>query len=96
MEYLCSACGAKVNADMLVYREHVNNHVIDLIKNDHPDWVEQDGICKKCVEYYESELKGSVFHDAACVQRNRTIKKIFAKVSNIFKGNRADERKKYQ
>ena len=85
MEYLCTACGVKVNADMMVYREHVNKHVIDLIKNDHPGWVEQDGICKKCVEYYESELKGSTFHDAACVRRQRTIKAIFAKISSIIK-----------
>ena len=86
MEYLCSACGAKVNADMLVYREHVNKHVIDLIKTDHPDWVEHDGVCRKCVEYYESELKGSVFHDAACVKRQWKIKKIFEKISSVFIG----------
>ena len=86
MEYRCSACGVMVNGEMLVYRDHVNKHVIDLIKGDHPDWVEQDGICNKCVEYYESELKGSTFHDAACVRRERKIKKVFAKISNLFKG----------
>ena len=53
MEYQCSACGAKVSADMLVYREHVNKHIVDLIKVDHPDWIEQGGICKKCIQYYE-------------------------------------------
>lgn len=28
--------------------------VIDLIKRDHPEWVQPDGACAKCVEYYES------------------------------------------
>jgi hypothetical protein len=28
--------------------------VIDLIKRNHPEWVEPDGACKKCIEYYES------------------------------------------
>ena len=85
MEYQCSACGAKVSGDMLIYRDHMNEHIIDLIKTDHPDWVENDGICKKCVEYYQSELKGSVFHDATCVKRNRKIRKIFGKVLGVFK-----------
>jgi len=88
MEYQCSACGVKVSGDMLIYRDHMNKHIIDLIKTDHPNWVEQDGICKKCVEYYESELRGSVFHDAACVKRNRGIRKIVEKIFNIFKGKR--------
>ena len=84
MEYLCSLCGAKVSADMLVYREHTNKHIVDLIKTDHPDWAEKDGVCTKCVEYYQSELKGSVFQDASCVKRQRLTKKIFEKVSRIF------------
>lgn len=85
MEYQCSVCGAKISADMLIYREHTNQHVIELIKTDHPDWAESDGVCKKCVEYYESELKGSVFHDAPCVKRQRKIKHILQKVSSLFK-----------
>ena len=85
MEYQCGLCGAKISADMLVYREHTNKHIVELIKVDHPDWADKDGVCKKCVEYYESELKGSVFHDMACVKRQRTIKRIFQKISDLFR-----------
>jgi hypothetical protein len=88
MDYQCGACGAKVSGDMLIYRDHMNKHIIELIKNDHPEWVETGGICKKCVEYYQSELKGSVFHDAACVKRQRKINQIFQKISSVFVGNR--------
>ena len=88
MEYRCSTCGARVSADMLIYREHINNHIVDLIKSDHPDWIESDGICRKCVEYYESELKGSTFKDVACVKRNRKIKKFFEIISGVFKGGK--------
>ena len=88
MEYQCSVCGAKISADMLVYRDHMNKHIVDLIKTDHPEWVGEGGVCQKCVEYYASELKGSVFHDAACVKRQRTISKIFDRVAGLFKSSR--------
>ena len=88
MEYQCSACGTKVGADMLVYRDHINQHIVDLLKADHPNWIEKDGVCKKCLEYYESELKGSVFHDAPYVMRQSKIKNFFEKISGVFKGNK--------
>lgn len=28
--------------------------VIDMIRRDHPEWIEPDGVCRKCIEYYES------------------------------------------
>ena len=28
--------------------------VLDMIKRDHPEWIESDGACKKCIEYYSS------------------------------------------
>lgn len=27
-------------------------YVIDRIKSEHPDWVEEDGACPKCIKYY--------------------------------------------
>jgi len=89
MEYQCTLCGSKVSADMMIYRDHMNKHIVELIKTDHPEWVEDSGSCRKCVEYYESELKGSTFQDAACVKRQRKIKKFFDKITGIFAGNRS-------
>lgn len=28
-------------------------YVMERIKNEHPDWVEKDGACPQCVEYYK-------------------------------------------
>ena len=28
--------------------------MLDTIRSEHPEWVEEDGTCKKCMEYYES------------------------------------------
>ena len=85
MEYTCGVCGKKVGADMMVYREHTEKHIVDLVKVDHPDWVETDGMCKKCIEYYKAELKGTIFGDAPCALRIRKIKKIWGKILNLMK-----------
>ena len=89
MLYLCSVCNQKVNGDMMVYREHTERHVADLIKHDHPDWQEENGACSKCLEYYRAELKGTIFHDAPCALRIRKVKKIWNTVGNLLrmKGN---------
>lgn len=84
MEYQCSVCGNKVGADMLVYLDHTEKHVIELVKTDHPEWVEANGLCQKCVDYYHGELKGSVFKDAACVKRQRRVNGLINKIKNVF------------
>lgn len=28
------------------------DYVLDLIEAEHPEWVESDGACIKCIEYY--------------------------------------------
>ena len=84
MEYRCSVCNQKVGSDMLVYLDHTEKHVLELVKTDHPDWVESSGICQKCVEYYRSELKGSIFKDAACVKRRWVVRSFFGKIKGLF------------
>ena len=57
-EYQCSVCGKKVKDDLLVYIGHTETHIIDEIKKYHPEWVQDDGLCAKCVDYYKGQLKG--------------------------------------
>jgi len=85
MEYQCAACSKTVNGDVMVFRDHMEKHIVDLIKVDHPDWVEANGICRKCMDYYRAELKGSVFKDAACVQRQRKVRKFWERIFGVFK-----------
>ena len=88
MDYRCAACNAVVTGDVLAYVDHTEKHIVDLIKHDHPDWVDKDGLCKKCLEYYHAELNGSVFKDAPCVLRQRKIKKVWQVVKGIFYRNK--------
>ena len=58
MDYKCNLCGEVVKDDLKEFVEHTENHIIDLIKKDHPDWVENNGLCRKCHDYYKRELRG--------------------------------------
>ena len=59
MEYQCSVCKETVQGDLLVYIDHTEKHIMDEIKANHPDWVEKDGVCHKCVDYYKGQMKGN-------------------------------------
>ena len=85
MDYLCSVCQRKVSGDLIYFKDHTEKHIIELVKHDHPDWVERDGICRQCVDYYRKELEGSVFHDAPCVLRKRKINFFIQSLKNFFK-----------
>lgn len=52
----CPLCGDQV--DRLVYRFHVESEteVIQRIKTDHTDWIEANGACSRCVDYYHTEV----------------------------------------
>jgi serine protease AprX len=52
----CLLCNDVV--DELLYRFHVSSEqvVIDKIKTNNPDWAEQDGICSRCIDYYNIEI----------------------------------------
>ncbi len=51
----CPLC--KDPVEKLVYRFHIENEqeVINRIKADHRDWVERDGACTRCLDYYQTE-----------------------------------------
>jgi serine protease AprX len=48
----CPLCNDAV--DELLYRFHISSErtVIDKIKANNPSWAEQDGICSRCIDYY--------------------------------------------
>lgn len=87
MNYRCPACG-QVSSEIPVFVDHTERHIIDLLKNDHPDWIEKDGMCKKCLEYYRAELQGSPFKDKACVLRQRKVNSIWSGIKGFFSGTK--------
>ena len=53
---VCPLCNDTV--EELVYNFHINSErvVIDKIKSNNPTWAEQDGICSRCIDYYNIEI----------------------------------------
>lgn len=44
--------------NLILFLDHTEKHIIDRIKEAHPEWVAQDGVCKPCAQYYRSQLSG--------------------------------------
>jgi hypothetical protein len=61
-EFKCPLCGEIVPfGEMRAHAAADNRHfqdglVIARIKQDHPQWVEADGACPKCMEYYRQTV----------------------------------------
>jgi len=58
MEYSCPVCRQKINEGSEAYINHTEEHIVDLIKDKHPEWEGKDGVCHKCYDYYRKQLKG--------------------------------------
>jgi len=56
--YQCPVCNKKTPRDLAVYIDHTNQHIVEEIKKDHPQWVSGDGTCKPCMDYYETQISG--------------------------------------
>ena len=57
-EYRCPICGDIISAGELRAHAALDDErfraglMIARIKRDHPNWIESDGACPKCVEFY--------------------------------------------
>ncbi len=46
----CKICNDEVDS----LGQLAEGWVLDFIKKQHPEWVQEDGACPKCIEYYKS------------------------------------------
>jgi hypothetical protein len=58
MQYRCLVCGREETTDFREYVKHTEGHIIEMIKQKHPAWIDKDGVCRKCAEYYRRQIKG--------------------------------------
>ncbi len=56
MKFICPTCGKELPRELGVILSHTKEHIIDEIKKKHPEWVEKDGLCKKCYEHFKKLL----------------------------------------
>ncbi len=58
MAYRCTVCDKIVSDDLKKFVQHTESHIVDFIKQKHPEWAEKNGLCTKCFDYYKNQLKG--------------------------------------
>lgn len=56
MDFICPTCGKHIERDLLLIIPHTEEHIVELIMKEHPEWIESDGLCKQCYEYYKKQL----------------------------------------
>lgn len=49
----CPVCKKLQDKEIVDVCNSAYIYLMERIKKDHPGWVERDGACPKCVEYYE-------------------------------------------
>ena len=55
--YICPICGDRVRPEIRGLHALAERWVIEQIKKRHPEWVEADGLCPKCLDHYrDSQL----------------------------------------
>lgn len=50
MKKNCTLCNNEANDLYRIAEEYV----LGVIKKEHPEWVEENGACQKCVEHYKA------------------------------------------
>jgi uncharacterized protein with PIN domain len=54
--FMCPVCNEKMPRELQVIIPHTEEHIVNEIKKKHHRWIEKDGVCKKCYEYYKDQL----------------------------------------
>jgi len=54
--YHCPICGIELPRELEIFIAHGERHVVEVVKKDHPDWIEPDGSSRRCEEYYHEQL----------------------------------------
>jgi len=55
-DFVCGTCGKSMARELGIIIPHTEDHIVDVIKKKHPEWIEEDGIRKKCYDYYKEQL----------------------------------------
>ena len=51
-QYKCQICGRMVHEKHALAHAKAEEYLIRLIRNDHPQWHEDETSCPKCIAYY--------------------------------------------
>jgi len=50
---ICPLCKREMDRETIAVSSFAHNSIIKKIKKEHPDWMQQTGLCPVCLDYYE-------------------------------------------
>ena len=50
---ICPICKRETTDDMIQLCKDAEDWILGTIRKMHPDWVEEDGSCSRCLEFYK-------------------------------------------
>jgi len=56
MDFICPTCKKSIPRELGVIILHTEEHIVEAIKKSHPKWIEKDGLCKKCYDFYKGQF----------------------------------------
>ena len=56
MDFICPICEKGMPRELRYIVPHTEEHIVEEIKKKHPKWVDGNGVCKKCYEYYKKQM----------------------------------------
>ncbi len=57
--YLCPLCGSAVPTIIRPTHAAAEAWLIERIKHDHPEWLQADGACPRCIDEYRAMLRSA-------------------------------------
>lgn len=54
--YTCPTCSVTVERDILTFLRHTDKHILEALKELHPEWVEADGESPAVLKFYRAQL----------------------------------------
>lgn len=84
--YQCPLCGNTMARDLVLFLDHTNQHVIDKIKQSHPEWIAENGACKPCVDYYQTQISGENINIGPRERQKRVVLGIVALIFSAAAG----------
>lgn len=56
MDYICPTCGKHLSRELSQIIPHTEEHIIEAIKKNHPEWDKKGDVCKKCYDHYKKQM----------------------------------------
>lgn len=51
--YLCPVCAKELERDISVFLAHTKQHILDVLRKEHPEWRVGEAAHEECESYYE-------------------------------------------